>query len=682
MNEAFRELTSILNPKIEAIAGDTPLLIAMGAVGRASGIAIQKAPRKNSPEAIARASGFQVRRISLDAGWWQSDLGPLLGFVETETDTTPQNSDARPVALLPDKRGHRYQIFDPVSFKRIPVGYSTARSLSPHAYTFYRPFGDRPISPLDLLQFALRDRYGDMARVVLWGVLVSIAGMLVPQATAVLVDSVIPNGDRILLWQMGTGLLAAGFAATILQLTRDILTLRLQTAAGADVQAAIWDRLLKLEAAFFRQYPSGDIDNRASAIRQIYDRLNGAITTTLLSSLFSLLNLGLLFYYSSTLAGVALAIALVTVAVTVVAGLMTRRKFKALQELSGKILGLTVQTLNGISKLRVAAAEDRAFGVWAKNYAREMRLKLSTQQIEDFLALFNVAMPVISAIALFSFTVPLVASSRLSAGQFLAFYAAFGTFVGAATGLSNTLIDVLEIAVLWERAEPILQAVPETHNQGDDPGILSGALKLDRVSFRYSAESPWVLEDFTLEAQPGEFIGIAGPSGGGKSTIARLLLGFEKPTRGRVLYGDRDLERLDIGAVRAQLGTVLQNSRLTSGSIWEIIAGGAAITLDEAWEAARLAGIADEIAEMPMQMYTHISEAGGNLSGGQRQRLFIARALVRKPRILLFDEATSSLDNPTQAWVMQSLADLQITRVVVAHRQSTMERCDRIYRVG
>ncbi|HEY9805050.1 MAG TPA: ATP-binding cassette domain-containing protein, partial [Candidatus Obscuribacterales bacterium] len=178
---------------------------------------------------------------------------------------------------------------------------------------------------------------------------------------------------------------------------------------------------------------------------------------------------------------------------------------------------------------------------------------------------------------------------------------------------------------------------------------------------------------------PGEFIAIVGPSGSGKSTLFRLLLGFESPQIGQVFYDRQNLLSLDIHAVRRQIGVLLQNSRTNTASIFENIAGNALITMDEAWEAARHAGFADEITAMPMGMHTVVSEGGSNLSGGQRQRLLIARALALKPRILLFDEATSSLDNQTQAIVSESLKKLQITRIVIAHRLSTIQDADRIY---
>ena len=228
--------------------------------------------------------------------------------------------------------------------------------------------------------------------------------------------------------------------------------------------------------------------------------------------------------------------------------------------------------------------------------------------------------------------------------------------------------DLVHVVTLWTHVKPIVHTMPEVHARQPDPGRLTGKLALEHVTFRYRAHGPVVLDDVSLHAERGEFIALVGPSGSGKSTIMRLLLGLETPEVGSVSYDARALSRLDVGAVRRQIGAVLQHSAIMAATIFENIAGGALLTEEDAWSAAHAAGLAEEIAAMSMGLHTFVSEGGSNLSGGQRQRLLIARALVRKPAILLFDEATSALDNRTQALVTHSLERLQSTRVVVAHR--------------
>ena len=679
--QALRELASILNPTAKIPQGETPLLIAVGAVGKVLGITIRPPAKSESSqtlETIARASGFRTRRVTLSANWWQRDCGALLGFTKEEN---------LPVALLPVK-ATRYELLDPVGLTRTPINRNTASKLASHAYTFYRPLPDKEITIFDLLKFAFRGRSADLIKICWVGIGATLLGMLTPQITGILIDYAIPDANRNLLIQMGLGLLSASLGVMIFQLAQSLVILRMQTQVSFDTQAAVWDRLLRLKPAFFRQYSTGDLHNRVSAITQIRDRLNGSILRTIFTSLFSLLNLGLLIFYSFPLALVAIAVALIAIIITTVSGIITRRKMRPLQQLSGEIFGLTVQLIGGVSKLRVAAAESEAFGCWAKKYTQQVKLILSTQLVEDILTAFNTMLPAVSSIFLFGITVSLMGQSEmgqsegatgLSTGTFLAFNIAFATFITSATRLSNTLIDIVEITILWERAQPILKTQPEVDSHKYHPGKLSGQLKLNQVCFRYRQDQPLVLENITLEVSAGEFIALVGPSGSGKSTILRLLLGFETPESGTIFYDGKDLSGLDIAAVRRQLGVVLQNGRIMSGSIWENIAGGAIVTQDQAWSALQMAGLADDIQAMPMGIHTIISEGGGNFSGGQRQRLFIARALVHKPQILLFDEATSALDNRTQAIVTQSLEELGVTRIVIAHRLSTIRHADRIY---
>ncbi|MCA1992316.1 MAG: NHLP bacteriocin export ABC transporter permease/ATPase subunit, partial [Coleofasciculus sp. S288] len=454
----------------------------------------------------------------------------------------------------------------------------------------------------------------------------------------------------------------------------------------SSLQPAVWDRLLRLKPTFFRKYSSGDLLVRLLAVGQIRSQLSGATQRTLLNAVFSLLNLVLMFVYSVKLALVGLALTVLTSIITGISSLRLVRKARKQEELDGDINGLTVELLGGVAKLRVAAAEERAFAAWAKNYTLRTKLKAGSKLIDDSVAVFNEALPVVSSVLLFWFAVLAIQSAQakglpggLNVGTFLAFNSAFGTFLSGVTSLSNTLTDILEIVPLWERAQPIVQGTLESDPSKADPGRLTGHLSLDHVTFRYREDGPLILDDVSIHAEPGEFIALVGPSGSGKSTVFRLLLGFETPISGTVFYDGQDLAGLDIQAVRRQLGVVLQNGIISSGPIFENITAGALVTLDEAWEAAEMAGFGDDIRQMPMGMHTVVSEGGTNLSGGQRQRLLIARSIVLKPKIILMDEATSALDNRTQAIVTQSLDTLNATRVVVAHRLSTIRNADRIY---
>lgn len=683
IESSMGELASVLKPQeAEFLQEGTPLLIAAGAVGRAMGINILPPAQsedfnrvKDPLEAIARASQCRTRRVLLSDQWWQQEHGALLAYTQAN----------QPVALLPDK-GNRYLLFDPESLTRTTVDAKVIANLKPEAYVFYRPLPQFVTNAVEIFRFGIKGYEKDIVAIVGLGIVASLLGMVTPQATAILVNDAIPDSNRSLLFQLGLALFAAAFGQAAFQLAQQIITLRVETAADASLQPALWDRILKLSPAFFRQYASGDLVNRLLAVSQIRTQLSGSTQRTLLSGVFALLNLVLMFIYSWKLALVGVGLTLLVIIVTVVSSRLLVRKQRRQEELDGEINGLTVELINGVAKLRVAAAEERAFAAWAKKYSQRTKLQSGIKRIDDSLTVFNEVLTVVSSVLIFWFAILFIQiavaqrnPSGLSAGTFLAFNTAFAVFINGATEISNTLTDILEIVPLWERAKPIVQSELESDPTKADPGRLTGRISLEHVTFRYREDGPLTLDDVTIHAEPGEFIAIVGPSGSGKSTVFRLLLGFETPLSGTVYYDGQDLAGLDVQAVRRQLGVVLQNVRISSAPIFDSISAGALVTLDEAWEAAKMAGFDADIKAMPMGMHTVISEGGTNLSGGQRQRLLIARALVLKPKIILMDEATSALDNQTQAIVTESLDKLNATRIVIAHRLSTIRNANRIY---
>lgn len=679
--QALSGLFAVLTPVHTAVDdGEDGLLIAMGALGRALGISICPPTLSEGSvqgierlRAIAQFSQFRIRRVALDPDWWKTDCGPLLGYT----------TDQYPVALLP-MSGGKYELLDPQTCTRTLINQKIASQISLTAYIFYRPLPERVIKALDLLQFALAGRAKDVFTAFWTGIAVTVLGMLTPQAIALLIDFAIPDANRTLLWQIGLGLLITSFGVATFQLIQRWIVLRLETIADLTIQAAVWDRLLRVRLSFLQQYDTGDLKTRVLSIAQIRKLLGGMTLSTIFTSSFALLNLVLLVVYSAPLAIVAVAVALTALLMTHSVRWMSMRYFRALQKGEGKLFGTMVQIIGGIAKLRVAGAENRAFAYWSKQYSQQLSLNLKAQFYEDMLTVFNTALPTLSAILLFGVAGALINPSQaldhsLSTGKFLAFNLAFATFISGATSLSNTLVKILEAGTLWERTQPILNAELEVDRSKADPGSLTGNLQLDRVSFRYRKDGPLVLDQITLEAKAGEFIALVGASGSGKSTILRLLLGFDIPEAGTVAYDDHNIASLDLGAVRRQLGVVLQNGRIISGSLLENIANGALVTLEDVWEATELAGLAEDIRALPMGLHTVIAEGGTNLSGGQRQRLLIARALILKPKILLLDEATSALDNRTQEVVSRNLEQLQVTRVAIAHRLSTIRHADRIY---
>lgn len=713
--DALDELTAILNPdQPQLLESDSPLLVAASAVGLALGVEIRPPVEscderrlRHPLDAIAQASRLRTRSVILRPGWWLEDGAPFLAYrvdddppqaeapptpdaaagatdTKGKADTEPEEKESevakRPVALLPDGKGN-YDLFDPRDGSRRRLTSSLADELHPEAWALYRPLPYEALKVVDLLRFSARGRGRDLRALLLCATGVTLFGMFPPIATGIMIDSAIPDGNTSLLYWLGFLMFGAALASAALQLAQGFANIRLQAGTDHDLQAGLWDRLLHLRMSFFRQFTSGDLTDRVRAVEAIRAKLGGATLKTLLSGGLSLLNLALLFVYSWQLALIAVGVLIANLGVTTFASASLLRHNKELVELRAVIRGVSVQLIQGVSKLRVSGAEGQAFAYWAKRYARQQAVTLRVREITDLLAIWNTTLVLGSTILFYGAASALLHSPEggLSVGAFLAFSAAFGLFLTGARALSNTIASILEVINLAEHARPILEATPEVDLSKADPGVMSGKLAVERVTFRYRPDGAHILEDVSVHANPGEFIALVGGSGSGKSTLLRILLGFEEPEAGSAFYDDQDLSGLDLYAVRRQIGVVLQSGRISSGSIFKNIAGGSMVSLSEAWEAARAAGLAEDIEDMPMGMHTVLSEGASTLSGGQRQRLLIARALVSKPSMLFLDEATSALDNRTQQIVSESMDALQVTRVVIAHRLSTIRQADRIY---
>jgi NHLM bacteriocin system ABC transporter ATP-binding protein len=688
VESAFSHLAAVLEPEstfpLASVedGGADPLLAACRLVGQAEGLAIQLPPdAKGDPlKNIARASRIRVRQVALRGEWWRADNGPLLAYRE----------DGQPVALLPTSPAgalaltglcpHSYELFDPVAQTRTPVIPEVAASLAPLAHVFYRPFPERSLTVPDLIRFGFRGGKSDLRMVALMGVAAGVLGMAIPLATGVLFDSVIPGAERGQLLQVGLALFVSILAASLFQIAQNIAVLRLEGRWDSSILAAVWDRLLRLPASFFRRYSSGDLAERAMGLDVIRRTLSGTAISSILAGVFSIFSFGLLFYYDAGLAWAATGLALISIAATVAAGVLQMRHQRSLADLQGRISGMILQFVSGIAKLRVAGVEDRAFALWAREFSAQKKVAFKARSVANNLSVFNSVYPVLTLMAIFAM-IAFASESRagLSTGDFLAFTAAFSQFLVASLAVSSAFISTLNVVPIYERAQPILQTLPEVDPAKSDPGDLTGEIEIGHVVFRYRENEPLVLKDVSLHIEAGEFAAIVGPSGCGKSTLMRLLLGFETPLAGAIYYDGQDLAGLDVEKLRHQLGVVLQNGQLIAGDIFTNIVGSSSLMIADAWEAARLVGLGEDIEQMPMGMHTVLSEGGGALSGGQRQRLLIARAIVNKPRVLFFDEATSALDNRTQALVGESLEHLQATRVVIAHRLSTIVNADRIF---
>lgn len=607
------------------------------------------------------STGLMARPVRLTPGWQRDAVGAMLGFTE----------DGEPVALLPRARGG-YRVSAGAGAGDVSGG----GALKEEAYCFYRPLPLRKLTVPDLLIFMVKslDR-SDYVAVIAATLFATLIGMLTPSLNRVVFGPVIQSGDTSVLFPVLSLLLGVGVGQVLLGSVRSLVMLRMSTRLDVPFQAAVMMRVLSLPASFFSEQQTGDLAARMDSVTSVAKLLQSVFLTGGLTSVFSLVYLLQIFNIAPSLLlpaiGVILATTLLGIAVVVVQRRVTERSLELTNELGAWQYSL----ISGVQKIKLAGAESRAFAKWADGYAALARITYNAPAILRLSGAIQTAVSLAGSLAIYSSAL----AGGVDVAGYMAFTSAFGMVSAAFSSMTASASQLAEIKPSLDMARPILEAVPEVSQGKRRVGRLSGAFELDHVTFAYGEGGHPVLQDLSLKVKPGSYVAVVGKTGCGKSTLMRLLLGFEAPQRGAVLYDGCDLTRLDAQGVRRNIGVVLQDGKLMGGSIYDNIAISApGLTMAEAWEAAEMAGVADDIRAMPMGMQTVISEGSGGISGGQRQRLMIARAIAGKPRILMFDEATSALDNVTQRKVSESLDGLKCTRLVIAHRLSTIRNCDRI----
>jgi NHLM bacteriocin system ABC transporter ATP-binding protein len=651
----------------------TPLVTAFAAVSQRLGVPSSAWPRgelhRMSLPELARLSGFGLRRVLLRDGWWEANNGPLIAHLE---------AGHVPVALLPHGRsGYRMHDGD----REIAVTAETAATLEAEAVTLYRPVPKEVESLPGLAKLIVSGGQRDLATVVAMGILASVLAAILPIGTGFLFEWVVPHAELQQMAAVIGGLVVAAIAGACFELVKAIALVRLEARMEATLQPLAMQRLLSLPVAFFRNFGTGDLTDRVLAIQRIRHLVAGTTIVSLLAGAFASVSFAVILIYSPLLALLSVALVAGAGLITVTLSILQLRNEREAVRLGGREDGLVLQFIQGISKLRVAAAEPRMFGLWAGVFTQRRTFLVRGQRFANLRATFLGAYPIIASLLLFKVAAGSIDGGRaaLSLGAFLAINAAFGQLLAAMTSGSAALAGTLGAIPLFERLRPIVTTPPEARADKVDPGPLTGPIEINRVTFRYAPDTPSVVEDVSLRIEPGQFVAIVGPSGSGKSTLSRLLLGFEVAESGDILFQGQSIANLDTSALRRRIGVVLQSAKIMSGSIFENITAGLPYSLEEAWEAARLAGVADDIEAMPMGMHSVLMEGASTLSGGQVQRLMIARALIGKPQVLILDEATSALDNVSQAVVTESLNRLHATRIVIAHRLTTIREADRIF---
>ena len=615
-------------------------------------------------EAFCRPYGIMHRTVKLEKGWYRDSIGAMLGF--------RKNGSA--VALIPGKF-FGYLCYDAHGCP-VRLSKKTEADLEEEAICFYKPFPVRKMSFRDLLQYMLEAvPLSSYLMLIAMMVLTTLAGMIFPQITYAIYNEVIPSQSMRLFWAVLIFSVSVQVGNLLIGMVKTMANEKVSTQMSVAVQSATMARVMSLPPAFFKQYSSGELATKIQQFHVLSGGLYSTFISTGLTSLFSLVYIAQIFVYTPALVVPALCVTLLTFGHSLLDTILRIKHRRLSMEAEAKKNGLTYGLISGIQKIRLSGAEKRAFTRWIRAYTEEVRHTYGLPAVQVLSYTITMGISLVGTIVMYYFAV----CSGVTLADYYAFTTAYAMVTAAFNALSGIGQQVANIRPTLEQIKPIMEAVPEINRDKKMVTRLSGGIEMNNVSFRYRESMPWVLKDLSLKIRPGEYVAVVGKSGCGKSTLFRLLMGFETAQRGAVYYDGRDISTLDLRSLRKKIAVVMQNGKLFQGDIYSNIAISAPwLTMEEAWEAAEIADIADDIRAMPMGMHTVISEGGGGISGGQKQRLLIARAVAAKPRILMFDEATSALDNITQKKVSEALDSLQCTRIVIAHRLSTIRHCDRI----
>ncbi len=631
------------------------------------------APENSQLDVISKQSLLRKRTITLEPDWHLKTGLPFLGKLKNGENIAVFNHE---------ENESTWYYYNSAVGEVVEVNDDEAENILKKGIVFYKPLPNEPLTFKSLLLIMWKMVKLDFKKALWLFFIASLLSSTIPIINALIFTTVIPMADHRLLMQIF--ILAIGFALTkgIIEYLNLILLLRIRTRIAWALQAGIWDRILSLPVSFFKDYSIGDITNRSLGVAQLVDIFGNTFLKNILTWVFSFPALILMFYYSPLFSVVMIAFIILMVLCFVICASLSYKLQKKIAAISGEIQGNIVQYFAGINKIRASKTENQTLEHWSEGFAQKKELYYKLANINKVTSVLSSALPIFTitvmiALAVLVFTV--APEKAIAVPDFIAFSASL-SIVSASFGLMLTsLAEGIGAISIYQRLKPILKTPGETAFGQSQAGEISGALSIKHVTFKYNASERPILNGINLSISPGEFVAIVGESGSGKSTLLRLLLGFERPQQGSISYDDVDISQVDLRSLRSQIGVVLQDGKLLPESIFKnIVSGSSSLTIDDAWEAAEKAGCAADIKAMPMQMHTILSGDGGGISGGQRQRVLIARALARKPKILFFDEATSALDNKAQSIVSETIGALTITKIIIAHRLSTVIKADRI----
>ena len=615
---------------------------------------------------MCRPGGVMYRTVKLESGWYKDAFGAYLGKL----------TGGEAVALLPGPFGG-YFYRDPITGKDIKLNKTTEKTLESRAELFYPALPPRPLEAGEFVQFLIKSLdKGDFVAVIVSALISALVGLLPAFALSLAYGEVVPSGQARLILPIAGLLLGVAVGTLLFKMNQNLAMNRIAIKTGKYAAAAIYARILLLPTSFFKDYSAGDLAGRINKIWRSINAMVSGIFGGGLTLVFSVIYFVQIIFYAQSLLTIAVLIIGVQVLVIVLILRQLMKREAEVVEANTKASGTVTTLLGGIQKIKLAGAEDRAFAKWAGRFSEYTKAAYNRPKYLYCMDAFVVLIGMLGTLCIYLKAM----YTGYAVADFMAFNTAFGQINAAIVLFTGMIAGMVTGFPRFGHLSPILRAAPECDDDKPSVKEVDGSVEVNGLSFRYSEETPWVLNNISFRIEKGEYVAIVGRSGCGKSTLIRLLLGFEQPGVGSIMYGEYDLSRVNLRSLRQNgVSMVMQDAKLLKGTVFEnITLSNPKATLEDAWEAAEIAGIAKDIREMPLGMNTLMSEGGGGVSGGQRQRLIIARAVCGGNKIMILDEATSALDNITQQAVSESLDNLDCTRIVIAHRLSTVQHCDRI----
>lgn len=657
VSKAYKNMNAAFHDREETI-GINAVLRFLNEKGRVD----TAQPLSEQLRELARRHQIRTRYISLDPDWYLRCAIPML--VKT--------TDKQWLAVIPTPGGRC--VYVDYGGKR-KVTTETVRRFTSNAIGFYKVFPNETVTMGGLVAFLMKCvSRRDVLTILAASVLTTLSGLLLPWVNRFLFAHIIPDGKGDGILAVAALMLSAVTTAAVLRLLQALVLTNAMLRCSVYTQSAVFSRMLAMRPEFFKTVRSGELSDMITQFSDLTSILSGKSISACIGILLSLVYLIQIRWYAPQLLPWVICFTFLQGALMVQEGVLNSRWSKAYAGALSRMSGFCYELFSGMEQVKLNGAEVRMLRRWSEHYLDVSRREDKPLMLQ-YASVWYKLLQVLTTGVIFLFGV------RLTASDYIAFSSAYGAYLAASAGASVVVQTIASFRASYCVVRPLLQGECEAYEaEGKKPETFSGEITVSDVRFRYGPDAPYVIDGLSLQIRPGESVGVIGPSGCGKSTLIRLLLGFEKAESGTVSIDGFDIRELDLQYYRSKIGTVLQNTGLITGDIYtNITITKPNASMEEVQQAIDLAGLRDTIEALPMGLHTPVSQENCTLSGGERQRILIARAVLAKPSILMFDEATSALDNITQAKIVRALNKLDCTKVIVAHRLSTIEQCDRIF---